>query len=310
MNNGAHEPFWAQLPLIRNLYQQAQQTDSGWQRNLPAQDTDGIPLLGLPDIIGGVAGGPAWPGPTGTRTAAYKQEQQRGNTPIPQTAQDTPGEVPAHKPEPLSVRRIAEMADLSRLPTVPSLKDSPEWVHGEVPNGQNLPVQRQVSATRNLTPAELPSWISGVLPVQRLQIVKTLPGSANGEKLDEMLQTMRTRSGPLPPGFSDPNLTPDLPTEKQTPEQAATWLNSAPPVLAELPQDTLAASDRWTVQPWAVEPSSGLGPIPQESEDRARLLAIPEEAMKPDLGEDEAEPTQASALIKLRFCEHKKESNA
>lgn len=282
MSTSAHEFFdW----LFSQFGHRKQHTDSGWQRVPPAQDTDGIRL---PNVIEGIVGGTAWNGPTGTRRAAYLQEH-RHNTPIPPTAQDTPGEVPAHKPEPLSVRRIAEMADLSRLPTVPSLRQSQEWLHEQVP-GQHLPVQRQVSATRNLTPAELPSWMSGSLPVQRLQPASPAP---NEEALDAMLQTMRANSRPLPAflGFTtDTSVVPDLPTEPQTQEQADAWLNSAVFPLTELhPMDeqSLASADKTA----------------------SNLLGVTEQDCTPDLtDEDDPEATKASALLKLRFCEHKKES--
>ena len=249
------------------LFGHRRHIDTGWQRT-PAQNTDS---LRLPNLLDGIAGGPAWTGATGTRTAAYRQEHQRGHTPIPPT-RDTPGEIPVSRSAPVSVRRIHEMAELSRLPTAPALKEQPEWLHSLVPNGQSLPVLRQQAA----------------------------PALPNEEQLDAMLQTMRANSRPLPPGFSDPSVVADLPTEKQTQEQADAWLNDvpapsveiweeyAPPVLAPLSEQSLSVSDRVAI---------------------SNAFGVTEEDCEPDLtDEDDTDATKASALLKLRFCEHKKES--
>src|SRR5437660_1308222 len=69
---------------------------------------------------------------------------------------------------------------------------------------------------------------------------------------------------------------------------AAYMQEYAPPVLAPLSEQSLSVSDRVAI---------------------SNAFGVTEEDCEPDLiDEDDTDATKASALLKLRFCEHKKES--
>jgi len=159
--------------------------------------------------------------------ALLRQPQQRhpgGMTPIPPTPRDT-GEMPQLDFPKCDPREWADVDTVKKLPLRDLL---------ELPLPDNaLPVQRQPPA--NSAPAQMQGTANdGQLDA----MLETLPYSNQAQEarpltvleLPPWIGATRANSRPLPPlmGFSDLDLTPDLPTEKQTQEQADAWLNDLP----------------------------------------------------------------------------------
>lgn len=118
---------------------------------------------------------------------------------------------------------------------------------------------KEAEQVRKFDPSQLPPWI------QELRDGSLLVSGQEADNLppkDASLMTLRQPSMPLPSflGFSDPDIVPDLPTEKRKPEDFTelSWLNSpmpttaetqdwtepAPSVLAPMRKDLIAAQDR------------------------------------------------------------------
>lgn len=217
------------------------------------------------------------------------QRQTGGITPIPRTPRDT-GEQP-QLDFPIQ-RENREWADVDTVKKLP-LRD---LLNLPLPDNA-LPVQRQSAAPE--TAIDAPSDVQMTLPYSnRAQEAHQL----RVIDLPDWIGGAVRASRPLPAGlgFSDPNLVPDLPTTPQKPDfienlflndappPVEVWEEYQPPVLAELPRNALSVSDRVAISnPFEVTPAD----------------------CTPDLtDEDDPEATRASALLKLRFCEHKKES--
>ena len=183
---------------------------TGWERIPAVQNTDSS--IRLVNVIQGIAGAPRWTGPTGSRLAAYREH--RGDTPIP-TGQPHTGGIP--KPPVLSIREVHRRSGWSDMATA---KNPPEsaWL---TPPAQHKP---DANVVPEFDPVDtlLPDWAR--------------------QQTEEWQPSGPIR--PLPPGFSDENLVPDLPTEIQKHDPGDAWLNSPAPVLNPLPTGQLAVADR------------------------------------------------------------------
>lgn len=133
---------------------------------------------------------------------------------------------------------------------------------------------KEAERVQVLSAASLPPWLrdlrDNALPIERQQPVEDVPQVPFIDDKPGELMTLRRDSLPLPAGFSQPFSVEDLAPNGQ---QADAWLNAPAPVLAPLPDEALAASDRWTVLPWVAEPSSGLGPMPHAWDELETLAA-------------------------------------
>lgn len=237
------------------------------------------------------------------KPAPVQRQQTGGHTPIPPTPRDTGEQAqlpPLHNP-------LYDSRALAEVDTAQPLPGLPRWVLDKIPQG--LPVLRDPEMAEPPIHDE-PAPLTRQIPADAEDLdtmLATLPYSNHAEYVHPLRvvdlpdhiraiierERERKASQPLQPPHG---AYPDIPTvvwseAKQrmavealpVPDESETWLNSA--ILPALVHDPNA-------------PASG---------DKSNVFAVTEADMKPDLS-DEVEPTQASALIKLRYCEHKKES--
>lgn len=223
-SKSAHEPFWAQLPWFKNWYQQQQRhTDETPvvqpQFHIIHQDTARRMQ---------------------NRFLAWCDEQAVLN---PRLVEQTG---PKLRERAGRIQEITPQIVQYRPRTTDGMQQLPA-THTPIPDAH-----KEAERVKAFDPSQLPPWIqalrNGSLLVSGQEADNLPPKDATLMTWRQPSTPLRQPSIPLPPflGFSDPDVVPDLPTEKRKPEDFTeqTWLNSAPPVLAPMRKDLIAAQDR------------------------------------------------------------------
>lgn len=248
MSQSAHRGLLEWLSDWISSKRATQPPSTGWERT---HITDSMPRLPAPRIEYGNARYPlhqnerlpgelwrAW-----RMTHPYQPRQSTDAiTPIPRSAPDTGGirQLPARISNPPHDERALSELETSRE----GLPGLPKWLVADVPNGAQLPVQRDHASAPAQSQIPLPPFIDD-RPQHSGRMV-FVPGG-------DLLATMRPGSIsrpllPLPDGFSrDPDVVPDLPTEPRRPGEFAenVWLGGVqPPQLDPLSSQELAVVDR------------------------------------------------------------------